>query len=215
MSGRIAEKPRDATLLLLLVGITEWICAALLGMLDPNLSHKILWAKIEYIGVVSVPLAVLVFVLHHSGIQQWLSRKRLAWLVAIPAITLLLAWTNEFHRLIWARYIPYLQGGLAFSDKAYGPAFWVYWGYSYLLLLAATVLTCVSCLHPPHIPLAEYPGAVGILAPWAANLFYILHIDPIKNLDLTRWLLALPVCRWRLACSAGSCSISSHSPKQL
>ena len=200
------KNPETLPLLLLLVGITEWICAALLGMLDPNLSHKILWAKIEYIGVVSVPLAVLVFVLHHSGIQQWLSRKRLAWLVAIPAITLLLAWTNEFHRLIWARYIPYLQGGLAFSDKAYGPAFWVYWGYSYLLLLAATVLTVRVMLASPRIfRWQSILVAVGILAPWAANLFYILHIDPIKNLDLTPLAfgftgvsLAFGMFRWQL-----------------
>ncbi|MGD0879200.1 MAG: histidine kinase N-terminal 7TM domain-containing protein [Anaerolineales bacterium] len=54
-------------LVLLMAGITEWIAAALLGLLDQNLAHKILWAKIEYIGVVSVPLAVLAYVLHHSG----------------------------------------------------------------------------------------------------------------------------------------------------
>ncbi len=193
-------------LLLLLVGITEWICAALLGILDPNLLHKIFWAKIEYIGVVSVPLAVLIFVLHHSGNQQWLSIRRLAWLAAIPAITLLLAWTNEFHGLIWARYIPYSQGGLAFSDKTYGPAFWVYWGYSYLLLLAATVLTVRAMLASPRIfRWQSVLVAVGILAPWAANLLYILHIDPIKNLDLTPLAfgitgvaLAFGMFRWQL-----------------
>ncbi|HVM72050.1 MAG TPA: PAS domain S-box protein [Anaerolineales bacterium] len=193
-------------LILLLAGIIEWICAALLGMLDQNLLHKLLWAKIEYIGVLSVPLAVLVFVLHHSGIQPWLSRKRLAWLAVIPALTLLLAWTNDFHRLVWASYTPYLQDGLAFSNKTYGPAFWIYWGYSYLLLLAATVLTVRAMLASARIfRWQSILVAVGILAPWAANLLYILHIDPIRNLDLTplafgitSLALAIGMFRWQL-----------------
>ena len=146
-------------LILLLVAITEWIAAALLGMLDQNLAHKILWAKIEYIGVDSVPLLLLVYVLHHSGSYQRLTWKWLAWLAAIPAITLLLAWTNEYHGLIWARYIPYLQNGLAFSEKIYGPVFWIYWGYSYLLLLAATIIIFRSMLASARtVPLAEPPG---------------------------------------------------------
>lgn len=39
-------------LILLLLGVTEWIVVALMGLLDQNLSHNILWAKVEYIGVV-------------------------------------------------------------------------------------------------------------------------------------------------------------------
>jgi hypothetical protein len=110
-------------LILLMASITEWICAALLGSLDQNLANKILWAKIEYIGVVSVPLAVLIYVLYHSGSLQAVTRKRLAWLAIIPLITLGLAWTNAYHRLVWASYVPYLQNGMAFSNKTYARPF--------------------------------------------------------------------------------------------
>jgi PAS domain S-box-containing protein len=193
-------------LILLLVGITEWICAALLGMLDQNLLHKLLWAKIEYIGVLSVPLAVLVFVLFHSGTHSWLTSQRLAWLALIPLITLVLAWTNEYHRLVWASYVPYLQDGLAFSQKTYGTVFWIYWGYSYLLLLVATFLTIRSMLASARIfRWQSLLVAVGILAPWAANLLYILHIHPVRNLDLTPLAfgitglaLAAGMFRWQL-----------------
>ena len=193
-------------LVLLLVGISEWICTDLLGMLDPNLVHKILWAKIEYIGVLSVPLAVLVFVLHHTGFHRWLTGRRLACLAVIPVLTLGLAWTNELHGLIWAKYIPYLQNGLAFSNKTYGPGFWIYWSYSYLLLLAATVLTIRLVLASPRIfRWQSLLVTLGILAPWVANLLYILHVDPIRNLDLTSLAfgitaiaLAFGMFRWQL-----------------
>ena len=193
-------------LILLMAGITEWICAALLGMLDQNLLHKLLWAKIEYIGVLSVPLMVLVYVIHHCNTPQWMKGKRLAWLAGIPLLTLLLAWTNEYHRLVWATYLPYLQDGLAFSNKTYGPAFWVYWAYSYLLLLAATLLTFRSIRASTSIfRWQNLVIAIGILAPWIANLLYVLHIDPIRNLDLTPLAfgitglaLAIGMFRWQL-----------------
>ena len=193
-------------LVLLMVGITEWIVAALLGLLDQNLAHKILWAKIEYIGVVSVPLAVLAYVLHHSGSRQQLTAKRLAWLAVIPVVTLLLAWTNEYHGLIWARYIPYLQYGLAFSEKTYGPGFWIYWGYSYLLLLVATILIIRSILASAQLfRWQSLLVGIGILAPWASNLLYILKINPVRNLDLTPLAfgitglaLAIGMFRWHL-----------------
>jgi PAS domain S-box-containing protein len=193
-------------LILLLSGITEWIVAALMGLVDQDLTHKILWAKIEYIGVVSVPLMVLGYVLYHSGSNQKLNIKRLAWLAVIPLTTLVLAWTNGNHGLIWARYIPYQENGLVFSDKTYGPMFWVYWVYSYLVLLAATVITFRLTLVPAKIfRWQSILVVIGILAPWVGNLLYVLRINPFKNMDLTPLgfsisgiLLATGMFRWRL-----------------
>jgi PAS domain S-box-containing protein len=193
-------------LILLLLGITEWIVAALLGLVDQNLAHKILWAKIEYFGVVSVPLMVLVYVLYHSGSNQWLTVKRLAWLVLIPVATLILAWTNEGHGLIWAKYIPYRENGLVLSDKTYGFGFWIYWVYSYLVLLIATVLSIRLSLASSKIFRWQSILIVtGILMPWAGNLLYVLHINPFGNLDLTPLafsitgvMLAIGMFRWQL-----------------
>jgi PAS domain S-box-containing protein len=193
-------------LILLLAGIAEWIVAALMGLVDQDLTHKIIWAKIEYIGVVSVPLAVLGYVLQHSGSNQKLNIKRLAWLAVIPVATLVLAWTNGNHGLIWAKYIPYQENGLVLSDKTYGPGFWVYWAYSYLVLLAATVITFRLTLVPAKIfRWQSILVLIGILAPWIGNLLYVLHLDPFKNIDLTPLgfsitgiLLAIGMFQWQL-----------------
>jgi hypothetical protein len=84
----------------LLLGITEWIAATLAGMLDQALSHKMLWARIEGLGVVSIPLLVQVYVLHHSGSQRELTARRLAGAALIPA------WTNGSRGFNWARHLP-------------------------------------------------------------------------------------------------------------
>jgi len=193
-------------LILLLAGIAEWIASALMGLVDQDLTHKIIWAKIEYIGIVSVPLAVLGYVLQHSGSIQKLNIKRLAWLAVIPVATLVLAWTNGNHGLIWARYVPYRENGLMLSDKTYGPGFWVYWVYSYLVLLAATVITFRNTLVQTKIfRWQSILVLIGILAPWVGNLLYVLHLDPLKNIDLTPLgfsitgiFLAIGMFQWRL-----------------
>jgi PAS domain S-box-containing protein len=193
-------------LVFLLAGIIEWIAATLGGILDPDLSHKMLWAQIEYIGVVSVPLMVLVYVLHHSGSRRQLSAARLAWLALIPAATLVLAWTNGSHGWIWARYVPHLENGLTISEKTYGPGFWIYWAYSYLILLAATIITVRAMIPTANIFRRQNLLILsGILAPWIGNVLSVLRLAPLKNLDLTPLafsvtgtMLALGMFRWRL-----------------
>ncbi|HTX80310.1 MAG TPA: histidine kinase N-terminal 7TM domain-containing protein [Longilinea sp.] len=190
----------------LLLGIIEWIIAALAGLLDQNFSHKILWAKFEYIGVVSVPLTLLSYVFYHGGSDRHLTVRRLLWLAVIPVMTLVLAWTNEAHGLIWASYTPYLESGLVLSNKTYGIGFWIYWVYSYLLLLAATILVIRVALRSARLFRWQNILVVtGILMPWVGNFIYVLHISPFKDLDLTPLafsitaiMLALGMFRWQL-----------------
>jgi PAS domain S-box-containing protein len=193
-------------LVLLLLGIIEWIVAALAGLLDQNLAHKILWAKFEYIGVASVPLALLDYVFYHAGSDRYLSVKRLAWLAVIPLLTLALAWTNEAHGLIWTTYSPYVENGLVLSDKTYGLGFWVYWVYSYLLLLAATIMVIRVTLRSAKVfRWQSILVTSGIMMPWVGNFLYVLHISPFNNLDLTplafsftAMMLSLGMFRWQL-----------------
>ncbi|MEE9599298.1 MAG: HD domain-containing phosphohydrolase, partial [Anaerolineales bacterium] len=107
---------------------------------------------------------------------------------------------------IWAKYIPYLEDGLVLSDKIYGPGFWVYWIYSYLVLVVATFITFRSTLGSAKIfRWQTFVVLVAILVPWVSNLIYVLQINPFNNLDLTPLafsitgiLLAVGMFQWRL-----------------
>ena len=95
---------------------------------------------------------------------------------------------------------------MVLSEKIYGPGFWVYWVYSYLVLLIATVLTLRLTLRSSTIfRWQSILVVIGILVPWAGNLLYVLHINPFTNLDLTPLafsitsiMLATGMFRWRL-----------------
>jgi PAS domain S-box-containing protein len=194
------------TSFLMMLGITEWLTAAALGYAVTNPADKILWAKLEYIGVVSVPYLVLCFSLNYSGLKQWFTKRNIILASIIPAVTLLLVWTNELHGLVWSSYAPYVQNGVMLSTKTYGTFFWVYWTYSYILLMAASVTIIRAALLASKVfrPQASLL-ILAILFPWLGNLIYILHLSPLGNMDLTPLsffltgiILSLGVVHWRL-----------------
>src|SRR4051794_20692638 len=53
-----------------------------------GLGAKLLWAKLQYVGIEVAPLAVFVFALAYTGRWAWLTRRRLVALSVIPAVTL-------------------------------------------------------------------------------------------------------------------------------
>jgi putative nucleotidyltransferase with HDIG domain len=173
----------------LLLGITEWLVAYALELESADPAGSMFWAKIEYLGIVSVPLAIFIYAVNHAGLQRWLTVRRLLIFSAIPVITLGLAYTNQAHGLIWAQYTVTHENGLMLSTKIYGAWFWVHSIYSYSLLLAASILIFRTVFLSNS--LYKWQGIalmLGIVAPWAGNVLYILHINLLGGLDLT------PIC---------------------
>ena len=81
----------------------EWALARALEALAPTPAAKIFWAKVEYLGIMGVPMFWVWFAAHYS--RQWRAPpgRQAAWLGLAPALTLALVWTNEAHGLIWPR----------------------------------------------------------------------------------------------------------------
>ena len=95
-----AERGTRAFLVLML-GVMIWCLAYAQELHSNELPAKILWSKIEYLGIVTVPVAWLAFALEYTERQRWLTRGRLALLATPSLLTLLLVWTNETHGMIW------------------------------------------------------------------------------------------------------------------
>lgn len=98
-------------------------------------STKVLWAKVEYLGIVTVPTAWVAFTLEYTRRGHWLTRRNLALLATVPVVTLLLAWTNEAHSLIWKDVRLESTGSFSVAEFVHGGWFWAFGAYSYLLLV--------------------------------------------------------------------------------
>ncbi len=170
----------------LMLGVTVWTLADGLESALTGLSAKIFVAKLSYLGIQTVPVLFLLFVLGYTHRDGWLTPRRVALLWLLPAITLLLVFTNEWHRLIWSN-IESVQ--LLTGPKLYfthGPAFWVAATYHYCLILISTLLLLRTLLREHDLYRRQAAVLVAAAAvPWIANIVYLSNFNPLPALDWT------------------------------
>jgi PAS domain S-box-containing protein len=175
--------PGVVPFVLLMVAVTEWLLAYALELSSVELAGRLLWARVEYLGITSIPVLWLIYVLQYTGRAERLSGANIALLAIIPVATNLMVWTNDAHGLHWASVAMDPRGALAVT---YGPWFWISASYAYILLLLGAVFLFQAFLRAPDL----YRGQVGsmlvaTLTPWIGNGLYISGLSPLGDLDLT------------------------------
>jgi len=176
----------------LMLAVAVWCMGYGFEIAVPGLSYKLLCAKIQYFGIVSVPIFWLLYTIRFTGTSYLLSTRVRQLLPIVPLVTLLLAWTNERHGLIWKAIQVHVAGPFHDLSLGYGYWFWVNIAYSYLLILIGTVLLVRFFLYSQG--LFRRQASVLLLAalfPWLGNALYLLHINPLPDLDLTPFAFAI------------------------
>lgn len=183
---RRRSTPGAKILLVLMLATAEWAFLSALHKASPDLSTKILIAKIQYLGIVTVPPTLLVFVLWFTGRERWLTGRNLALLAVLPAITLALAWTNEAHGLIWKRIWIDYSGSIPIGVYHYGTFFWIEVSFSYLAVFLSIIFLIMAFIDSPRFyRLQVLIMLIGIAAPLVVNGLYLLNISPWPLIDLT------------------------------
>ena len=181
------DVPSARYLLILLLAAAVWTAAYAAELSANDLELKLLWAKVEYIGIVVIAPAWFLFSMLYAGQHTWItgSSKRIFLLAIVPIITLTLVWTNEAHGLIWSQTALDTSAPLSTLDLTYGAWFWIHTVYSYLLLLLGSISLVILLQQSAHFYRWQV-GAIliGMSVPWIANLISITGLIPI-NLDLT------------------------------
>jgi diguanylate cyclase (GGDEF)-like protein/PAS domain S-box-containing protein len=182
---RQRSMPGGISLVLLLVAIVEWVFGTAIELAAVTIPAKIFWAKVEYFGTVSAPLLYFIFALTYSRGEKQPSLNKIAPLWLIPAITLVLVWTNDYHFLIWNSFTP-SPAGHHLIIYGHGPWFWIFVTYSYVLMLVAALILIRTAL---RLPSSYRRQTIAILfssiTPWLGNLVYISGLSPFPGLDLT------------------------------
>jgi PAS domain S-box-containing protein len=174
------------TLALLSLAALIWTLGYGLEIAGADLATKVFWAKFQYFGIVSVPLLWLIFALQYTSHDKWLTRRNLALLAMIPAVTLVLALTTEAHGLIWSEYHVETLGPVPVLAVTHGLWFWVYWVYSQAVVLAGTIFILRFLLTPPGLYRGQAIALlIAVVIPWLGNALYVLDLNPVPELDLT------------------------------
>ncbi len=129
--------PRARAFAVMMFGEAMWAGAKAIDLITVELPFKILWYEARVVGAMVTFLGLLAFVLVFTGRKRWLGPRRFG-LIAAPAVVLtLIAWTNSWHHLFWARIWSVPVGDYWIARHEYGPFFWIAHGYFSMLLTLA------------------------------------------------------------------------------
>lgn len=172
--------------------VALWAASAALEFSTSGIQSKILWSKISYIGIVSIAPLWLLFALAYSNRQEWLTRWRVALIWIIPVIVLALVTTNEWHGLIWPAITPVSEEEGSALIYSHGPGVLVLAVYSYLLIMAGSLLLVYSAFHSNVLYLRQVIAlTASAIIPLIGNLIYLLHLSPWPEIDFTPLAFAL------------------------
>lgn len=184
--------PGAISLSLLMLSAGFWALAYCLELSASSLQAQILWSKIEYLGIVNIPVLYLVFALEYAKQENYLKRRKTLLLWVIPVLTLILTWTNELHALIWSNFHQVILNNDLILRVDHGIFFWIYAAYSYVLLLLGAI---VLIRHAGAAKGANRSQAavmvLGTAVTWIGNIIYLTGISPIPDIDTTSLTITL------------------------
>ncbi|MFC6732595.1 histidine kinase N-terminal 7TM domain-containing protein [Haladaptatus sp. GCM10025893] len=183
---RQRPEPGATALAVLMAAATWWSGMYILELNAATLMGKLFWARMQWAGSVTVPVAWVVFALEYTGNDEYVNPRNIVLLGAIPALTVVLVWTNEAHLLVRHSVGLRLVGDTLVMTQTFGPWFWVIIGYSYILALVGDLLF-FNLLE--NSPIIHRKQAIAILlaalAPWVGNLIYVGDLLPWVAVDPT------------------------------
>ena len=176
------------------LAIVVWVLGHAGEIAGTDLATKTFWSQVQYIGIALVPFTWVIFSYNHTHTDNPMPLRMAMSLVALPLITIGIAWTNSWHHLLWkSTYITEI-GAFTQMGVTYGPWFWVHAIYSYALNLAGAIYLFRSLGNKQGV----YSGqritfVVAILFPWVANIIYITGLTPFLPVDLTPFAFTVTV----------------------
>jgi signal transduction histidine kinase len=179
---RRPSAPGAGTFMWLMVAVGGWCLTSAFHTISTSLETKVVWAKVQYLFVASAPVFWLLFTAGYAGVAWSTSVRIRRALWVVPAVTIVMAATNEWHRAIWPVVSIEPNGGTIY---AHGWWFWVAVLFNYALMGTGTVLLARSLRRsPPPFQTQLLAFIVAAVIPWAGNLIYLLGVAA-PGFDLT------------------------------
>jgi PAS domain S-box-containing protein len=164
---------------------SQWCLGETLQWATSNTAWQYTWLRFTRLGVQMVPLFWFVFAAEYTGWQTAFSRRAFSVLGAVVALTVLLAWTNPWHQLVWSAVTQVEFHGVARLVVQRGPYWMPIALYNYAMLLGGAGLFAVALIRSPDRYRGRAPAIIiGSATPFAANIFYTLHPTPVDPTPL-------------------------------
>ena len=195
-----------STLMWIMVALTWWSAAYAIENLNTSLGWHKFWSASMYVSIAAIPVLWMYFSLQYSQQETAPSLRSISWVWIVPVLTNIMAWTNDWHHLLWPRLELVTLSGTVFLDVEHGLYFWIHAVYSYINIAIGIIIFIRQASRADQ----AYRQQAGLMLVAAAalligNTLYLFDLLPFKGLDITPFsftisgsLLALGLFRHRL-----------------
>lgn len=173
--------------LALYASLCLWVLAAgSAGPLSPNEALALAFAKLEWAGLLLLPLSFGRLCLRYTGHDTYVPASIRALLFAIAAACIAAALTGGSHELFWRGLRFERANGLLAFRASFGPAFWLASFYSWATMAASAgfVLRAFGLSRGLHRRRSA-TILLGALLPVASGLVYALRLLPPLRKDFS------------------------------
>ena len=176
----------------MMIATAIWSCTFAVQLLQTDLGLKMILDQVQYLGLATISPLFMIFAFDFAGFSQWTRWNHLVPVFAIPTITILLAFTNSWHGLIWRSYL-LEPGDPHVSMEQGGPGFWfLLVGYSYLCFCVGIFQLVRAYFRFPlqyrsHVKIV----LVAVLLPFLSDFLFLMDLLPVKNMEPTSPILAI------------------------
>lgn len=171
-------------------GLATWSIFYALEILSAEFGAKLFWHKLVYSVLVLVPGPWALFLYQYDARKKNVARW-VPWALAIePVLFVALTWTNDsLHQWIWQSVR--MDATIPDLILERGWFFWIHTGYSYIMILLATLFFVRMLWREPALPIWQL-WVLGLSAafPLLMNFLHITELTPLYPLDLTPFALA-------------------------
>ena len=162
-----------------IMATSEWMLIYALELASADLSTKILWNKLQFLGVVVIPTGWLLFVFYYTGREKLLMRRTVALLSIVPVFTLFFTFTNEYHGLMWKSFSLDKTGPFVVLRNPYGLWWWVFIGYSYMLMFIGAFKLIKMFIHSHSLYRWQTSALLfGVFSPFIAVTLIASGLNP-------------------------------------
>ncbi len=168
-TASLAWKRRPASggiwLFLAVLAAGEWSMADFMDVSSYGMLVKIFWGKLSYLGSASIAVFLLLFALEFTHRGKWITRRKVLLLMIVPVLSILLAFTNDWHHLLWSGF-SYVSASTNVLIYHHGPLYWAMTVYIYSAILVAAWFLIEFALRSRELYLLQSIGMlIGTLIP--------------------------------------------------
>jgi len=175
-----------------MISIFLWCLGAGMEFFSIAIWAKVFWIKVTYFGVATVAPLWFIFVLNYANYEKYLKPTYIRLLFLIPVIVIIMAFTNEWHGLLWPNIIPISNQPGAILIYEHGPVFFINMIYSFSLAVIGLIILTKRLITSSR----KYRQQISILIlvgliPLIFSSLYAFHVLPIVGLDFSPFALVI------------------------